>query len=153
MKKKYFTLILFFCTTITYSNTKFTEFDYSIVFIGGFKNDIVSLSINKILIVDQYKVANVDSLKKGHLSLTQSDKEIKIFYNGRQIIKSKIELDFLIDIDITVNKKLKKYKLDLRKGKVILVDYCINANLSQGSKRIMVEQLQEPVIFLSLTPF
>ena len=145
MKKKYLTLLLFFCSTITFSNTKFNEFDYSIVFIGGFKNDIVSLSINKILLVDQYKVANVDSLKKGHLSLTQSD-EIKIFYNGREITKSKISVDFLIDIDITVNKKLKKFKLDLRKGRVILVDYCINGNISPDIKRIKIEQIQEPVI-------
>jgi hypothetical protein len=147
MKKKYLTLLLFFCSTITFSNTKFKEFDYSIVFIGGFKNDIVSLSINKILLVDQYKVANVDSLKKGHLSLTQSD-EIKIFYNGREITKSKISVDFLIDIDITVNKKLKKFKLDLRKGRVILVDYCINGNISPDIKRIKIEQIQEPVILM-----
>ncbi len=73
MKKKYFTLLLLFCSTLTFSNPKFNEFDYSIVFIGGFKNDIVSLSINKILLVDHYKVANVDSLTKGHLSLTQSN--------------------------------------------------------------------------------
>ncbi len=147
MKKKYLTLLLFFCSTITLSNTKFNEFDYSIVFIGGFKNDIVSLSINKILLVDQYKVANVDSLKKGHLSLTQSD-EIKIFYNGREITKSKISVDFLIEIDITVNKKLKKFKLDLRKGRVILVDYCINGNISPDIKRIKIEQIQEPVILM-----
>jgi len=148
MKKKYLTLLLlFFCSTITFSNTKFNEFDYSIVFIGGFKNDIVSLSINKILLVDQYKVANVDSLKKGHLSLTQSD-EIKIFYNGREITKSKISVDFIIDIDITVNKKLKKFKLDLRKGRVILVDYCINGNISPDIKRIKIEQIQEPVILM-----
>ncbi len=147
MKKKYLTLLLFFCSTITFSNTKFNEFDYSIVFIGGFKNDIVSLSINKILLVDQYKVANVDSLKKGHLSLRQSD-EIKIFYNGREITKSKISVDFLIDIDITVNKKLKKFKLDLRKGRVILVDYCINGNISPDIKRIKIEQIQEPVILM-----
>ncbi len=147
MKKKYLTLLLFFCSTITFSNTKFNEFDYSIVFIGGFKNDIVSLSINKILLVDQYKVANVDSLKKGHLSLTQSD-EIKIFYNGREITKSKISVDFLIEIDITVNKKLKKFKLDLRKGRVILVDYCINGNISPDIKRIKIEQIQEPVILM-----
>ena len=115
MKKKNLTLLLFFCSTITFSNTKFNEFDYSIVFIGGFKNDIVSLSINKILLVDQYKVANVDCLKKGHLSLTQTD-EIKIFYNGREITKSKISVDFLIDIDITVNKKLKSLSLILGKA-------------------------------------
>lgn len=148
MKKKYFTIVLLFCSAITFSNTNLHEFDYSIVFIGAFKNDIVSLSINKILLVDQYKVANADSLKKGHLSLTQSDKELKIFYNGRQITKSKIEIDFILDIDITVNNKLKKFKLDLRKGKVILVDYCLNANLSSGIKRIMVEQIQEPVILM-----
>lgn len=148
MKKEYLTLLLFFCSTITFSNNKFNDFDYSIVFIGGFKNDIVSLSINKILLVDQYKVANVDSVKKGHLSLTQSDKEIKIFYNGRQITKSKIPVDFVIDFDITVNKKLKKFKLDLRKGKVILVDYCINDKISPDIKKISVQQIQEPVILM-----
>ena len=99
------------------------------------------------MLVDQYKVANVDSLKKGHLSLTQSDK-IKIFYNGREITKSKISVDFLIDIDITVNRKLKKIKIDLRKGKVILIDYCINDNKSPDIKKISIEQIQEPVILM-----
>jgi len=60
----------------------------------------------------------------------------------------KISVDFLIDIDITVNKKLKKFKLDLRKGRVILVDYCTNGNISPDIKRIKIEQIQEPVILM-----
>ncbi len=148
MKKKYFTLILFFCSTISFSNTNLNQFDYSVVFVGNFENDIVSLSINKVLLVNHYKITNVDSIKKEHLSLTQSGKVIKIFYNGRQITKSKIEVDFVIDIDITVNRKLKKIKIDLRKGKVILIDYCINDNKSPDIKKISIEQIQEPVILM-----
>ncbi len=65
-----------------------------------------------------------------------------------KITKSKIEVDFVIDIDITVNRKLKKIKIDLRKGKVILIDYCINDNKSPDIKKISIEQIQEPVILM-----
>ncbi len=147
MKKQIFTLILFFCSSLSFSNTHLREFVYSVVFIGCFENDNVSLSINKTLLLDQYKLANLDSLKKGHLSLTQSDEEIKIFYNGRQIIKSKIEVDFVLLFDITVNGISNKFNVDLRKGRIILVDYSINDNKYPGKKSIIIDQLQEPFIW------
>jgi hypothetical protein len=148
MKKKYFTFILFLLSTVSFSNTAIIEFDYSIVFVGCFTNDIVSLSINKTLLVNQYKVANIDSIKKGHLSLTQSDKEINIFYNGQQITKSKIDVDFVIDVIITVNRELKKFRIDLRKGKVLLIDYCMNNNECPEIKTLIIEQITEPVILM-----
>ena len=148
--KKYLTLLIFFCSTVTFSNSKVSEFEYSIIFIGYFENDIVSLSINNTLVIDKYKIANADSSIKGNLSLTQSEREIKIYYNGGEISKSKIEVDFMMQVDVTINNKLNRYKIDRRKGKVILIDNYLYANQKQSNKKkIKIEQLQEPMMLIA----
>ena len=148
MKMRHLIVLLLFSPTIVFSNTRPNDFDYSIIFIGCFENDIVSLSLNKILVLDKYKVENADSVRKGHLSLTQYDKEIKVFYNGAEITRSKIEVEFILETDITVNGKLKKIKLDLRKGKVILIDNIANDTKRHHIKKLRIEQIHEPVILM-----
>ena len=148
MKSKYLILFVLLFPVIAYSHPRQNQFDYSIIFIGYFENDIVSLSLNKVLILDKYKVQNADSAKKGHLSLTQYDNEIKVYYNGAEITRSKIDVTFILDAGITINGKLKKIKLDLRKGKVILVDHVAGHSNKVKSRKLRIEQIDEPVIFM-----
>ena len=100
------------------------------------------------MVLDKYKVENKDSTKKGHLSLTQYDSEIKVYYNGEEITRSKIAVRFFLDVDITINGKPKKIKFDLRKGKVILIDHVAEKTTNLKNKKIRIEQIDEPVIFL-----
>ena len=143
--------ILIFCLLV-YSYTVFShatteDFDYSIVFGGGFDKDLVSLRINNTSIFENYKVDNKNAIKKGNLSLTQTNKKINLFYNGQQKYKGKVKFSYYLNIDLIVNNQIKKIKVDLRKGKVILLDYS-GPEAKQTTKKITVEQLQEEVIFM-----
>ena len=149
MKRRHLIFLLLFFPVIGFSHSpRPNEFEYSIIFIGYFENDIVSLSLNKVLILDRYRVENADSVKKGHLSLTQYDNEIKVYYNGAEITRSKIDVTFILEADITINGKVKKVKLDLRKGKVILIDHIIQKPGNTHQKKLRIEQISEPVIMM-----
>ena len=146
MKPALFIACLLLYAPFGFSHTTKEDFDYSIVFGGCFEKDIVSLKINNTSIFDHYKVENKDALKKGNLSLTQGNKGISIFYNRDQKFKRKINFSFYLDIDLKVNDKMNKFKIDLRKGKVILIEFCPNPHSSQ--KKLTIEQLNEPVILM-----
>ena len=148
MKRRHFFILLLFLPLITLSHPRSNGFDYSIIFIGSFENDIVSLSLNKVLVLDRYKVENADSIKRGHLSLTQYDNEIKVYYNGAEITRSRIDVSFILNAVITINGKLKKIKLDLRKGKVILIDHVPDNPKKAEAKKLRIEQIDEPVILM-----
>ena len=132
-----------------FSHTTYKEdFDYSIVFGGCFEKDIVSLKINNTSIFNEYKVENKNAIKKGNLSLTQAKTKIRLFYNGQQKIKGRVNFSYYLNIDLTVNKRTDKFKVDLRKGKVLLIENCQVQNSSKKGKKITIEQLQDQVILL-----
>lgn len=148
MLKRYCIFIALLLPAITQADPKPNSFEYSIIFIGSFQDDEVSLSLNNVVILDKYKVENIDSIKQGHLSLTQYENEIRVYYNGTEITKSKIDINFFLNAAITVNGKLKRVKLDLRKGKVILVDHVVEKSRNAQLRKLRIEQIQEPVILM-----
>lgn len=149
MKPAIFIFCLLVSSYTVFSHTTKEDFDYSIVFGGCFDKDIVSLKINNAPIFEHYRVDNKNAIKKGNLSLTQTNKKINLFYNGQQKYKGKVKFSFYLNIDLTVNNHVKKFKVDLRRGKVILFDYCPSEAATRSTaKRITVEQLQEEVIFM-----
>ena len=147
MKATFFSFCLLVCSYSAFSHSTKEDFDYSIVFGGCFEKDVVSLKINNRSIFNNYKVENRDAVKKGNLSLTQSNKKIHLFYNGQEKYKGKVSFDYYLNIDVTVNNKPNRFKIDLRKGKVILVENCPIENAST-TKKVTVEQMQEQVIFM-----
>src|SRR5688572_21454527 len=111
------TAIIFFFLVSSYtvfSHPAKEDFDYSIVFGGCFEKDIVSLKINNAPIFNNYKVENKNTVKKGNLSLTQVNKKIHLFYNGQEKYKGRVNFSFYLNIDVTVNNKTNKFKVDLR---------------------------------------
>lgn len=147
MKRTSFLFGLLICSYTVFSHTAKEEFDYSIIFGGCFDKDIVSLKINNRSIFDHFKVDNKNAVKKGNLSLTQANNKISIFYNGQKKFKGYINFGFYLNIDVTVNQKMNRYKIDLRKGKVILIEFCPAENL-QTKKKVSIEQIQEEIIFM-----
>jgi hypothetical protein len=143
-------LILYFLFSFytVFSHPAKEDFDYSIVFGGCFEKDVVSLKINNTPIFNNYKVENKNAVKKGNLSLTQANRKIHLFYNGQEKYKGKVNFNFYLNIDVTVNNKPNKFKVDLRKGKVIIVEFCPANNESESSKKLTIEQMQEQVIFM-----
>lgn len=148
MKRAIFIFCLLVSSYTVFSHTPKENFDYSIVFGGCFDKDIVSLRINNTTIFDQYRVDNKNAVTKGNLSLTQTSNKINLFYNGKQKFKGKVRFSFYLNIDLIVNKQVKKFKIDLRRGKVILFDYCAAEENRQATKKITMEQMQEEVIFM-----
>lgn len=140
-----FCLLLYSCTVFSHGTKE--EFDYSIVFGGCFDQDVLSLKINNSKIFEHYKVDNKSAVKKGNLSLTQANGKINVFYNGRQVLKEKINFNFYLNISLTVNQQVTRYVVDLRKGKIILIDFCSRQN-NISAKKLAIEQLQEEVIFM-----
>ena len=124
MKQTIFILCFLASSYSVFSHTYKEDFDYSIVFGGCFEKDIVSLKINNTSIFNDYKVENKNVIKKGNLSLTQAKKKIYLFYNGQQKVKEKVNFSYYLNIDVTVNKRINKFQIDLRKGKVILIENC-----------------------------
>ena len=145
-------IAIIFCFLISsypvFSHPSKEDFDYSIVFGGCFEKDVVSLKINNTSIFNNYKVENKNAVKKGNLSLTQANKKIHLFYNGQEKYKGRINFSFYLNIDVTVNNKASKFKVDLRKGKVIVVEFCPADVSSENSKKLTIEQMQEQVIFM-----
>jgi endoglucanase Acf2 len=147
MKRNLFIFCLLVYSSSAFSHGTKENFDYSIIFGGCFEQDILSLKINNTTIFDHYKVDNKSAIKKGNLSLTQANSKINVFYNGRQIIKRKVNFNYYLNISLTINQQVNKYVIDLRKGKIILVDFCSKQD-NVSAKKLAVEQLQEEVIFM-----
>ena len=147
MKKFYLTLLQVIFAITAFSHQPTNDFDYSIIFSGPFKNDLVSISINKHLVVNKYKVENANVLHKGHLNLTQNGNSITVYYNGAQLKKPKVDVSFIVDLEITINDQYKKIEVDLRKGKVIIVNN--HGQISNTGKwNIFIEQITEPILFI-----
>jgi len=148
MKQAIFILCFLALSYSVFSHTYKEDFDYSIVFGGCFEKDIVSLKINNTSIFNDYKVENKNAIKKGHLSLTQAKKRIHLFYNGQQKLKGRVNFTYYLNIDVIVNKQINKFKVDLRKGKVLLIENCAKPGSSEEAKKLTIEQLQDQVILL-----
>jgi len=144
MKKAILLLFITLYSYASFSHPPREEFDYSIVFGGGFKSDMVSLKINNTTIFDGIKVENGDAIKKGNLSLTQKNNKLSLFYNGDQKLKNKVKFNYYLDITLTLNNQVNKFKVDLRKGKVIVVD-CASQD---ASRKLTIDQIEEPVILM-----
>lgn len=148
MKQLSILLLLTITTLCASAQNQQGAFDFSVVFIGAFNNDQVSLSINEEKLINSYTIQNTDSTTKGNLSFTQYGNSLEIFYNGQKLTKTAVPVDFVLNMRISINNNLKKMKVDLRKGKVILVDYQTTQKKLFSKKTIVIEQVQEPLIFM-----
>ena len=148
MKKAFLFFCLFISSASSFANPPGKDFDYFIIFGGSFDKDIVSLKINNCSIFKNYKVESGDSTIKGSLSLKQSDNKMNLQYNGNQKITSKIIFDHILEIEITVNRHVNHFKVDLRKGRIILFEFCPDKNAASEIKKLTIDQFEEPVLFI-----
>lgn len=146
MKKFYLALLSLIITVSAFSRPPLNYFDYSIIFSGPFKNDLVSFSVNKQIVIHKFKVENVNASRKGHLNLTQNSNNITVYYNGAQLKKPKVPVSFIVELEISVNGQQKKFEVDLRKGKVIVVN---TQPEKPGTEKgnISIEQIAEVLVF------
>ena len=147
MKRTALLVSLFLLCAPAFGHAVIRHFDYTIVFGGCFNQDIVSLKINNTVVFDRYEVDNASAERRGNLSLTQTDEGIKIYYNGGDKTMRKVPVDHHMDVEVTINKEVSRFQVDLRKGKVVLLDHCSGAP-ALTARPVSVEQLHEPVIFM-----
>ena len=147
MKKALLFFCLFLSSASVFPGVSKTDFDFFIVFGASFEKDIVSLQLNNHSIFKNYKVEKRDSILKGNLSLKQSNNKLNLQYNGSQRIITKFIFDHILEIEITVNRKVNKFKVDLRKGKIILVEFGPGKNATSKMKKLTIDQFSEPVLF------
>ena len=146
MLKAYLSLAIILTSFIGFSAPQKNSYDYYIIFVGEFENDKISLAINRKHIVDNYRLENIDPSRRGNLSITQQDDYITIAYNGKEIKRSKVFVDFDLSLDISVNDRKNAFRVNLKKGKVILVDYTPK---TEATKKVLsIEQLQEPLLLI-----
>ncbi|RYZ25522.1 MAG: hypothetical protein EOO10_18060 [Chitinophagaceae bacterium] len=146
MLKAYLSLAILLSSLLSFAATDKITYDYYIIFVGEFKHDKISLSINKKTIINNYVLENTDPAKQGNLSITQNDDYLIVAYNGKEIKRSKISVDFDLALDISVNDRKKAFHVNLKKGKVILIDYTPKS--FDAKKELSVEQVQEPLLLI-----
>ncbi len=140
------TTLIFFgllCSTLVYAYTPGEDPDYLIVFGNCFEKEPISLKINDVIIFEGYQIASGKEEQRGNLSIKQSENGIEIFYNGKHQSISKVDFDHVLNIEVTLDKKVNTYNIDLRKGKVVVFQNC-----SQTTKKLSVEQIQEQVFLM-----
>jgi len=140
--------ILLTSFTLILSSQPLKRSDYSIILGGCFNKDTVSLSINNHSIFTNYTVNNKDSLTKGNLSLSQDLQGIHINYNGNERTYKPIAIDYLLNIKVTVNRKISHFSLDMRKGNIILLNFCHEKDDLPSPRKLTAGQLQEPFLLI-----
>ena len=148
MKKALLFFCLFLFSASVFPGVSKTDFDFFIIFDGSFDKDIVSLKINDRSIFKNYKVENRDSIIKGNLSLIQSNNKMNLQYNRSEKITTKFIFNRILEIEITVNHQVNKFRVDLRKGKIIVVEFCPDKNLVSKVKEITIDQFEEPFLLI-----
>jgi hypothetical protein len=146
--KKIWLLLSLAFSLKAHSNVPPTNIDYAVVFGTCFEKDIVSLSINKHVIFSNYKLGFEKALMKGNLSLQQSGKWITVSYNGGERKRSRIKTNSLLKIEIILNGKVSAFEIDLRKGNILLVEFCPTAEIDPTTRKLTIEQRQEAVILM-----
>ena len=140
------TLLLLLYSTVAFSHTANEEADYLIIFGNCFEKDTISLKINNVPIFNEYKMGNEPS--HGNLSLKQSADGIHIFHNGQKKSRVGIDFTFYLDLEIKINQETAKFKLDLRKGKVVVFEKCAVPAFSKSPNKLKMEQMAEPFLLM-----
>ena len=90
----------------------------------------------------------MDSLTKGNLSLSQDVQGMRINYNSNERTYKPIPFDYLLNIKVTVNRKVSRFSLDMRKGNIILLNFCPEKDDLPSTRKLTASQLQEPYLLI-----
>ena len=85
---------------------------------------------------------------KGNLCLSQDVQGIHINYNGNERTYKPISFDYLLNIKVTVNRKISRFSLDMRKGNIILLNFCPEKDDLHSPRKLTAGQLQEPFLLI-----
>jgi hypothetical protein len=144
--KPIFIALFFFFVTATFGQSNGPG--YTIIFSGCFKNDNVSMTINKEPVFINYIISTQDTATRGNLNLVQDENKLRLNYNGIAEIKKPISFNFILHIKIKINGRVDRFNLDLRMGNIILFNYCPEDGKNSARPKLIAEQLQEPFLLM-----
>ena len=145
--KPLLTIIFLFTMNVLWAQAP-KGFDYTIILGGCFNQDQVSMKVNNRVVFKNYMINNKDTSRRGNFNFVQDEQGIRINYNGSEENRKAIDFDFILDIKLIVNKQIQRFSIDLRKGNIILFDYCPDLGSSKPIRKLTTEQLQEPFLFM-----
>ena len=143
--KHFFTLLLllFLTASTAFSHTA-NNLEYAIVFGACFEKSVISLKINNKTVFDKCRLGFE---KEGNLSIKQSENDLEVFYNGEEKHRSPIDIDHTLKIAVTVNGKSSHFTIDLRKGNILVIDFCGDKQ-STAKRKLTIDQRQEALILM-----
>ena len=146
MKKILIALSLVFLLS-SFSKDLKPTLSYAIVFGGCFEKDKVTLKVNNVMLIDNYEIIS-DKMFRGNsnLGISQAGGKIQIRMNDKLIYKAAVKLKGHIVFDFLVNNKPYHYEVQLKNGRIFLVEFCNSKNVKGQS--MTFEQRKTPVLVL-----
>lgn len=142
--------IIFFITLFILSSHLFAQktnfkFDFTIIFGGCFQDDSVTLNINSVVFANKI-ILKSNVVGSASFSITQDKKGISVkHYQMARFILQKINIKAPINLNLSINDKSVNSIFNLKKGKIIYIEYCWDKN---KKRQITVQQQDYPVYFL-----
>lgn len=118
----------------------------SVYFEGCFQNDMITVEINNVRVVSNYKVVSKKgSEQTSNLSLVQlSDQTMAINFNDKRKQVPGIKFGKTVQLDIWINGVPHSFKFNSKKGTLFFVDYC--SPVPGKARIITIKQEKEEII-------
>lgn len=110
---------------------------FSVIFGSCFTNDTVSVFVNDNLLVDKLTIQSdtILGLAKLYISQRLDSNSLLIRYNREEIFQPPIKLKSAFDLKILKGQETFYFKINLKSGRLILVDGCQGKVMIRQSKK------------------
>jgi hypothetical protein len=142
-------LIFGFLLTLSIKGQDYKDIEFSIILGDCFKNDTISMLINGKTIFDSSVITSDFSTGLTGLSTYQDKKKLIVIEKSYKKELNKLEFKKSINISFNIrNKENYSKTLNLKKGKIIVIDYC-NRQTETGKimKLIHAQQYRKNIEF------
>lgn len=136
------TILTFFVAT-SFGKSSKDSLQFSIYFASGFHKDNLSLRINNIKIFESKEATTDLSDGVTNIYIYQDENNLWLLQNKLPLLK----LKGLLVLDIILNGRLEQIKLDLNKGKYILIDKCVKKVNCLNNQELTATQLKIQPVF------
>lgn len=118
-------ILLILATTflLTSGFSKKFKYDFALIIGNCYESDTLQIKINGKEIIDSL-IATTDSSGYANISVIHSNDGLFVFWKGDRKRLERLELKKEIEFEISVNGAETTNKIDLRKGKILIADYC-----------------------------
>jgi len=138
--KKVLIIILAFCASRLTGQTTEANLKFSVLFGSCFQNDQVGLKINSVEFVAASQISSDSINSITRLSAYQDNSAVWVTENDKKTKYSALTLERRLQLDIMLNGAWKKFNIDLRKGKIILINNCLRKKGVTTERSLTISQ-------------